>query len=73
MPSSTKPTLKQAMADAIFADMNDQVVFRNIDGREFGEIQNILFARIDNLSTQIRVKTKTDGIHYFTLKLTENL
>ena len=63
----------QALADALFDDMNSQVVLSGIDSREYGEIQSVLFERVDNLTTQIRVKTLNDGIHYFTLKLTEHV
>jgi hypothetical protein len=65
-------SLKHAIANAIFSDPEHKPFnFRAIDGQSFGEILSIEFHRTGNLQTQIRVKTRTDGTHYFNLRLSE--
>jgi hypothetical protein len=65
--------LKMAIANAIFSDPEHKPFnFGSIDGLRSGII-SIEFQRIGNLQTQIRVKTQSNGTHYYTLKLSEML
>ena len=67
----TDNQLKLALANAIFSDPEHKPFnFGSIDGATSGII-SIEFTRLGNLETQLRVKTRTNGVHYYVLKLSE--
>ena len=67
----TDNQLKQALANAIFSDPEHKPFnFGSIDGATSG-IVSIGFERSSNLEMLIKVKTRTNGTHYYVLKLSE--
>jgi len=65
--------LKYGKANAIVRDPHHTPCdFAGIDPRAHGEIVEINVARQSNLSTRIRVRTRTHGTHWYTLSLKED-
>lgn len=64
--------LKYAIADAVFGNPDKPFNFSKIGAVKFG-IVSIDFQRISDLATQIKVKTLSNGTHYYTLSLKESL